>query len=516
MGGVMTDGSGRRRVRVSRKSPLILLSLSVLLVVVVFHGEAQTIRYVDIDATGANNGSSWANAFTDLQAALAAPETVDEIWVAEGTYTPSVPAGRDATFQLIDGVALYGGFAGTEDKREGRNRTAHETILSGDLGGNDAEVIDPADLLTEPTRSENSYHVVTGTGTDATAVLDGFTVIGGNAYEHADSYWSGDPRLQGGGMYNDGGSPTVTHCTFTGNASYFGGGGMYNKFSSPTVINCTFLVNKAGLGGGMYNILSGPAVTSCTFSGNVANAGGGMYNHNRGSPTLINCTFSGNEAAYGGGMRSVLYSNPTVVSCTFFGNSTSDSGGGMDNLIGSVLTLKNTIVADNTGGDCSCDAGSSIDSAGYNLDSDGSCGFTRPTDLPSGDPRLGPLQDNGGSTLTHALLPGSPAIDAGSCGDISGNLILADQRGYPRPAPVGGVCDVGAYEFEQAYARGDVNGDSVVDLLDVVLCAQIAQGHIAGTAAQRGAADVDGDNDVDAGDVTILSEYVLGIRSAQP
>jgi len=128
-------------------------------------------------------------------------------------------------------------------------------------------------------------------------------------------------------MFNEGSSPTVTDCTFSGNSAGSYGGGMANSDSSPTVTNCTFLVNSAspnGGGGGMFNELSSsPIVANCTFSGNTASHnGGGMYNVDS-SPTVTNCTFSGNSASYssGGGMFNHAGSSPAVSNCIFWGDS---------------------------------------------------------------------------------------------------------------------------------------------------------------------------------------------------
>ncbi|MFQ5425384.1 MAG: hypothetical protein ACE5F9_15575, partial [Phycisphaerae bacterium] len=144
------------------------------------------VLFVNKSALGANDGSSWADAFTDLQTALCVaegnPAVITQIWVVGGTYTPAGPAGnRGATFQLLNGVGVFGGFAGTETLLSERDPVANVTTLSGDLNGDDVPVADPANLLTEPTRAENSFHVVTGSLTDATAILDGFTISGGNA-----------------------------------------------------------------------------------------------------------------------------------------------------------------------------------------------------------------------------------------------------------------------------------------------------------------------------------------------
>jgi len=138
--------------------------------------------HVSEAATGANDGSSWTDAFTDLQDALAAAAPGDEIWVAAGTYTPAGPGGdRTATFQLMSGVGLYGGFAGGETDRSQRDPSLHTTILSGDLNGDDQVVPLSQDLMSEATRAENSYHVVTGSGADETATLDGFVITAGYA-----------------------------------------------------------------------------------------------------------------------------------------------------------------------------------------------------------------------------------------------------------------------------------------------------------------------------------------------
>jgi len=154
------------------------------------------ILYVDKDATGANDGSSWSDAYTDLQGALAAAGSGDDIWVAEERYKPTSGTARTATFQLKSGVALYGGFNGTEESREERDWTVNVTVLSGDINDNDNGF---------DNNDENVYHVVTGANN---AVIDGFTITGGNANG---SY----PNDCGGGIENDGSSPTITNCTIS-------------------------------------------------------------------------------------------------------------------------------------------------------------------------------------------------------------------------------------------------------------------------------------------------------------
>ncbi len=333
---------------------IVVVGLAAALALIAAGGQgalaAEGIINVDADATGANDGSSWDDAYTDLQDALASAASGDEIWVAAGTYKPTSGTDRTASFQMKNGVAIYGGFdpgAGAF-RFEDRDWDLHETILSGDIGA-------------AGDRSDNAYHVFyhpDGTNLDSSAILDGFTVRGGNA----DGGW---PHYHGGGMYNAGSSPTLTNCTFRGNEASVGGGGMYNYFSSPvlasctvlgnsaryygggmysrsgsspTLADCTFSNNSASRGGGIYNSQSSPTLTNCTLSGNSAGEGGGMYNDGS-SPTLTNCILSGNSAGEGGGMFNEYESSPTLTHCTFGGNEASFAGGGMYNWFSSpVLT----------------------------------------------------------------------------------------------------------------------------------------------------------------------------------
>lgn len=160
---------------------------------------AQTI-FVDRDATGTGDGSSWTNAFTDLSDALAAAPAGGELWVAEGSYRPDEDdALRELSFQLRSGVAVYGGFSGTETQRDERDPALHPTILTGDLLGNDGPNF--------ANYADNSFHVVVASGTDNTAILDGFTISGGCASDF------------GGGIYSLGGSPTIRGCTITRNCT---------------------------------------------------------------------------------------------------------------------------------------------------------------------------------------------------------------------------------------------------------------------------------------------------------
>jgi parallel beta-helix repeat protein len=309
------------------------------------------ILHVDDSAPGLNRGSNWAEAYAQLRDALYVATMnphVEEIRVAQGTYTPTGPTGdRNATFQLINGVALKGGYAGfNAPAPDARDVEAYETVLSGDLGDDDAAVVDASDLRAEPTRKENSYHVLTGSGTDGSAILDGFTITGGNA----DGL---KPDDRGGGMYSEYGSPTVKHCTFRANSCAEEGGAMcyYQCYQSdPVITDCLFVANAAYEGGGMWNFNSDTDVNECTFTDNrVVYAGGGMSNEG-GGQTVSNCIFRSNRASQGGGMHN--NASAMVTNCLFTENHAL-SGGGMRNWGGRpeiVNCLFTRNVADNRGG----------------------------------------------------------------------------------------------------------------------------------------------------------------------
>ena len=232
----------------------------------------------------ANDGSSWTNAFINLQDALDAAVSTDIILVAAGTYYPSariIPGNpRSAVFSLKNGVTVLGGFAAAgEPNLSDRNPQLHKTILSGDLGKNDGPSF--------TNRSDNCYHVLFADAAKAlnnTAVLDGFTISGGQAD-------GSSPHNTGGGMYNYSSSPKIINCTFTDNQGQMGGA-VFNQSCSPKFINSIIAANKAGLyGGGLANLTASPSLVNCAVYGNnvVTNSGGGFYNASSSTPVLTNC-----------------------------------------------------------------------------------------------------------------------------------------------------------------------------------------------------------------------------------
>jgi len=313
------------------------------------------VIYVDENATGANDGSTWADAYYYLQDALTdanAAEKPVETRVAQGTYRPDEdtlhPAGtgdREATFQLINGVTLKGGYAGLgEPVPNARDIRLYETILSGDLNDDDNQVNHAEDLSDEPARGENSYHIVTGGGTDATAILDGFTITGGNA--NGSLY----PNTCGGGMLCNS-DATVRNCTFTGNSAIYGGGihCSPSQFcdASPTLTNCIFICNTAeDEGGGLWIGDSDPEVTNCIITDNSAgNNGGGVMFGGDNWATFVNCVINANSAGKDGGAMycTWCYGLP-IINCTFTSNSAGERGGGIRIQEGSWMKLTNCIL----------------------------------------------------------------------------------------------------------------------------------------------------------------------------
>ena len=202
---------------------------------------------------------NWRNA-CELAYALSHASSGHQVWAVAGTYTPTTDTNRSATLTLNSGVAIYGGFAGNETQLSQRNSKLNLTILSGDIGAAEAS-------------SDNSYHVVTSSYADNTALLDGLMITAG--------YANGtDPDDRGAGMYNLEGSPSLTNVIFDSNTATYGGGMFNEGNTSPTFRNVTFVGNTSSKGGGgMYIRAGSPSLTNMTFSANKAGwEGGGLFN----------------------------------------------------------------------------------------------------------------------------------------------------------------------------------------------------------------------------------------------
>ena len=429
------------------------------------------ITYVDRDATGANNGSSWDDAYTSVQQALTVIDgNDDEIWIAEGTYTPGDQ--RSDSFTLTgahDGVKIYGGFEGTEHSRDQRDPSRHVTILSGDIDG-------------DGSLSGNSYHVLTldggaasGTITGAT-VLDGLTIAGGNADGTGTNGYGGGLHCNGTGA-GSACSPTLQGLVFSGNYAGAEGGAIANNAdadgtSSPTITNTVFVDNRSGFSGGAISNItfggeSSPTIIGSVFTGNEADANGGAIKNGAGysasgggtaSPTIVNATFHGNSAQGDGGALFSGATNgldgeasaPEVVNSIFAGNQADSDGNGAGtgdavHSTGSdaVTTIRYALFADGA-------AGAAVSNGGTTAFTDAGgtpVGFAASTSFQA-DPQLTSSADPDGADNAFAtpddglrLGVGSGAIDRGTSVSVLGE---EDVTGAPRAQ--GATVDVGAYE----------------------------------------------------------------------
>jgi hypothetical protein len=403
------------------------------------------VIYVDAIAPDGGDGVSWATAYNQLLDAIDQAEQGDEIWIASGTYQPSFRTNssdpRSATFQLVSGVEIYGGFppGGGDGSFDIRDIIANKTILSGDLEGNDTGFVN---------NGENSRHVVTGSGVDATAVLDGFTISGGNTDGvcgvNCCSYgWCG------GGMIINSGNPTLNNLILTGNTAREGAG-MYINGGSPIMNNIAFIENNARTdGGGLFTRSSNATLNDSFFYGNWTNGGrGGGAQNEGGQLTYINVVFSGNHAALGGGLYNFLFSKSLLRNVSFSGNDVSSSGRGMQNHLSDEVEVWNSIFWGNTGGaqiinlDSTPLISNSIVQGGYangtNILNENPLFVRNPS---SGDGDWTTATDNDYGYLM--ILENSPAINWGN------NEVCPAQdiRGETRDDL---SCDMGAYSIASA------------------------------------------------------------------
>lgn len=303
------------------------------------------VTYVRSGGTG--EGTSWADAAGNLARVMYAAIEGDQIWVAEGTYTPTTTGDRTRSFLLRTGVEVYGGFAGNESSLNERDIDNHQTILSGDLGGND----DYYDTVTTDLE-ENSLHVVKAPQGTLNAILDGVTIQGGNANSYSPNDRGGGMLLEpssislnhvrlienhaygnGAGMYHGlGSSAVMSDVSFNSNIAGQSGGGIYvAQGSLPSFTGVTFAFNEARTGGGSYIDGVSPTMQGMTFLSNKAtNFGGGMYNRKLAGPIIIQASFEKNSATLGGGMYNIDGASPDITLATFKEN-TAENGGGIYN-----------------------------------------------------------------------------------------------------------------------------------------------------------------------------------------
>ncbi len=250
----------------------------------------QKVIYVSANAAGANDGTSWQNAYTSLAVALTASQAGDQVWVAAGTYKPTA---ADAPLAIKAGVALYGGFAGTETTLSARNPVVNLTTLSGDLNGDDI----PGNFVQN--RTDNAVHVVEVTATsnpDDRAVVDGFTISGGHTLVGASAP---DLSRRGGGLLVNA-KATVRHCRFTDNSGDTGGAlaAVLPSASGIIVEDCIFEKNNTSLlSSGIYfrDLVDGSTVRRCIFR-NSKTIRGVLYAITSANMVVDSCQFLSNDA----------------------------------------------------------------------------------------------------------------------------------------------------------------------------------------------------------------------------
>jgi predicted outer membrane repeat protein len=398
---------------------------------------------------------------------------------------------ESGTTQITDSTfSMNGSFNGGAVDNPGANMTITGGTFSSNSGGQGAAVLN------------NAVITITGTVFDSN-----------NSHD-----------ATGGGLLNQpGATATLTRTTFTNNSAHFYGGGIYNA-GTLSLVDSLIQMNHDSLDGGGGFVQDGGTATirGSAIVGNTGPVGGGIY-IDVGTLHLTNSTVSGNSSSgtgagiynHGPAGTSVTLSNVTVaynLAGTLF------TVGGILNDNGGSFTVTDSLLAWNAYQGLSLpvyitDCSGTINSGGYNVVRVG-CGFASATgdqvgsfDFPL-DPKIDTLKMNGGYTPTHALLSGSPAIDAGDntaggCKDELGATLSSDQRGSKRPLPIGGRCDTGAFELGPS---GDVNGDGLVNVTDVFYLINFL---FAGGPIPLGRGDVNGDNVIDVADVFYLINFLF-------
>jgi len=440
-------------------SKLFLRLSAVLSLVALAPAASAQVLYVDSNlASGANDGSSWADAFqgtNGLKLALGAAVAGDEIYVADGLYLPTTGTGRAASFTLLNDVTIYGGFLGGESSPAERPPFGTApSILSADLNGDDGSGM----------YGENVYHVLRGANTNSTAVIDGFTVVGGNSN-------GTNNANRGGGILAITCDPVVRNCHFIDNRSTFGGGAGYINGGSPTFIGCTFEANLGGSFGGAFDIATASNVIfdRCIFKDNSAVRAGALEVFASNGVRVTNSLFVGNTSTGGGGGGGIWIgsgSNTVVDGCTIVENSSLSNVSGGIRVDTANPTITNTILWDNEGpGGAQGPANQVTLSANVtystiegglagvgNIDAD-----PQFMDAAAGDYRLS-LASPGIDGGSNAAVPAGITLDLASNPRFADEATIADLGAGTAP-----IVDMGAYEFAGADCLGTPYCPAVVN-----------------------------------------------------
>ncbi|MFD2561685.1 InlB B-repeat-containing protein [Aquimarina rubra] len=368
--------------------------------------------YVDKDATGATNGTSWTDAFITLESALEVVASGAEIWVAEGAYTPSTTNmdPRQARFTIPNGAILYGGFNATETQLSQRDINTNITILSGDINGDDnANILD-----TEPTRQDNAYHVIVIEGNTKDVVVDGFTIANANSTVSDRAAIFTNPQTAGDEI-----TATIRNCIIENNSGSYVAGYWSDMPNIPTVYSDVDFESCV-----VRNNFSRNNNTFLVSVGNVK-ARGSIVN------SLFYDNISQNRASC-----LYIYSDSFEIINSTFANNTGSNGNVISIFSGSTVgSIENTIIYGN--------------------------GSITPLELINGTPagvtvnnsiieggQLGAINSDplymNASADDYTLQSGSPAVDTGSNTALPSG-INTDLSGGIRI--IGGTVDLGAYEY---------------------------------------------------------------------
>ncbi|MFT7676254.1 MAG: hypothetical protein ACI8QC_000223 [Planctomycetota bacterium] len=413
---------------------------------------AAQVIYVDAGQNaGLNDGSSWADALQGidgLKNAIGLSVAGDQIFVAEGTYRPSDTGTRGNSFRLNNDVEIYGGFVGGETAPDQRPAFGMApSILTGDLNGDDGM----------GQLGDNSYHVLRAPGSNASAIIDGFRVEGGNANG------SGSSQDRGGGiLVINGSSVTVRNCHFIGNRCTFGGGAGYVN-GSPSFIDVVFEDNIGGAFGGAFDIANSGAVVfdRCSFYGNRANRAGALEFFSTNGARVTNSVFQGNVSTGSGGGGAFWVgsnSNPQIRNCTIVDNSCTNNPVGGILVSGASPSIINCILWNNAGGGGAQNPANQVTQSAnvtYSLVQGGMAGTGNIGTNPG-------FEDQAGGDFNLTLA--SFAVDAGNNSGVPAGIVVdvnledrfVDELSVPDTgngsAP---VVDMGAYEFQGGIGTGD-------------------------------------------------------------
>ena len=413
-----------------------------------YYGADQTFHTLRAGTATVGNGqaSSCTQAALASQLALGTTKQVDfDCGTLPMTITLSSPLAISSDVTIDGGNKVTLDAVGTSSHiqfQASKHLTLTQISLVNGFGGNcGGSITVPGGAwltLDEARFLNNKLHSTVWNISGAGAVC----VLANGKADVNNSLFTKNDGYMGGGIANYG-TTTITHTVFTANTASTGGA-IYNEFAPLRITESTISGNTAiwNSGGGLAISRGTAIVQMSTVSGNVSKGSGGGVSSS-GFLYLTNSTVSGNSAATNGGGLEIqedfiATTATTLLNSTLANNTAGGQGGNIYRgaVASTKVKLKNTLVA--SGSPNNCDSG--VTSQGNNLESANTCGLTAAGDKKSTDPKLGPLQNNGGTTNTRALLSGSPAIDAGT----NVGCPATDQRGIARPQ--GSACDIGAYE----------------------------------------------------------------------